>query len=340
MKKVISILLALMMTLALLTPAFAADAQYDEDTGVTTVLILDCDEKPGGSNSLTLDENEKTQGSASLSFNVGGGSVNEMKLPAEVDGTDLDTLEFDLYVSDVKLFDLFGVQGKMDSGLEITSSGRSDNQEISWTLSQIKANNQGGELKDGWNHIILALASGRADGGTDEQLKGAFDVSRVNYMRFYMVGETISYDITVKIDNVCLSDWNAVTTAARKEAQAKNKAEEFAADVTALAEVTADNYTTIKTDVEALRKAYNKLNDLAKAYVTKAALDKLEAAEAKIAEFEANPPSADTGNENTGDENTGDTTGTTDSGCGATVALGGVALLVLAGAVMLRKKED
>ena len=61
----------------------------------------------------------------------------------------------------------------------------------------------------------------------------------------------------------------------------------------------------------------------------------LEAAEAKIAELEANPPSNDEGN-----ENTGDTTGTTDSGCGATVALGGVAMLALAGAMMLRKKED
>jgi len=119
-----------------------------------------------------------------------------------------------------------------------------------------------------------------------------------------------------------------------KEELAKKKANEFIAAVETV-EVTTENYTTIKADVEALRKQYNKLNDIAKDYVTKAALDKLEAAEAKIAELEANPPSNDEGN-----ENTGDTTGTTDSGCGATVALGGVAMLALAGAMMLRKKED
>ena len=343
MKKIVCALFALVMMLSLLTPAFAAEAQYDDETGITTKLIFDCDEKPKGSNSLALDTTEKTQGNASLTFNVGSGSVNEMKLPEEVDCTDLDTLEFDLYVSDAKLFDLFGVQGKMDSGLEITSSGKSDNQEISWTLAQIKANNQGEEIKAGWNHIILALNAGRSDVGTDEQLKGAFDVSCVNFMRFYMVGETLSYDITVKIDNVCLSDWTAVTAAAKREAQAKKKAEEFTADVTALADVTAENYATIKSDVEALRKTYDKLNDIAKEYVTKAALDKLVAAEAKIAEFEANPPSADTGNDNTGNENIGNdaTTGETPaSGCGAVAMLGGVAILALAGAMLLRKKED
>ena len=76
MKKIACALFALVMMLSLLTPAFAADAQYDEDTGVTTVLILDCDEKPKGSNALALDTTEKTQGNASLSFNLGGGSVN------------------------------------------------------------------------------------------------------------------------------------------------------------------------------------------------------------------------------------------------------------------------
>lgn len=344
MKRIVTVLLAVMTMLALLASALVTvGAEYDTETGITSILLFDCDVKPDGSNVLSLDKNDKTQGEASLSFQVGTRAVNVMKLPQEVDGSDLDTLEFDLYVSDVSLFDLFGVQGQMDSGLEITSSGASDNQEISWTLAQIKSNNQGDELKAGWNHVILPLNSGRADGGSDPSLQGPFDISAVNFIRFYMVGETTSYNITVKIDNICLSDWNAVTTAAKREAAAKKKAEEFIADVEAV-EVTAENYTTVKKDVEDLRVRYEKLNDIAKDYVTKAAKDKLAALEAKIAEFEANPPSADTGNDNTGNNTNTDndaTTGETPaSGCGAVAMLGGVAILALAGAMMLRKKEN
>jgi hypothetical protein len=336
MKIIVSTLLAVMMLLALLIPASAAGVpEYDGDTGITTLMVFDCDRQPNGSNAFSVDTGDKTQGAASISFNVGHSSINEMVLPEEVDGTDLDTLEFDLYVSDVKLFELFGVKGQMDSGLEITSSGRSDNQEIAWTLENISFNNRGEPLKEGWNHVILPLNSGEPKTGDDPALQGDFDISCVNFMRFYMVGETTTYNITVKIDNICLSDWNAVTTAAMKEAAAKKKAEEFVADVEALAEVTAENYTTIKADVEALRTSYSKLNDIAKDYVTKAAMDKLEAAEAKIADFEANPPSDEEPK-----EEQPPVVEEPKTGCGASVALGGVAILALAGAMMLKKKED
>jgi hypothetical protein len=169
-------------------------------------------------------------------------------------------------------------------------------------------------------------------------LEGPFNIEEINFIRFFMVGEQIDHDITVKIDNFRLSDWNAVSTAAKKEELAKEKADKFVADVAALGDITAENYVTLKSDVEALRSAYDKLNDLAKEYVTKAALDDLATAEAKIAEFEANPPSVDNGNENTGNDKVDDDA--TGSGCGATVAFGGVAILTLAGVVVLRKKED
>lgn len=341
MKKIVCMALALVMMLAMAIPAMAVDF---EDLDFNSVQVFDCDTKPNGSNSLKVDTAEKTEGEASLSFNTGAGVVNEMKLSSAVDCTDMDTLEFDLYVSNISLFDLFGVVGKMDNGFEICSSGKNDNQEISWTLEAMRNNNRGEALKEGWNHIILPLSSGKADSGTDSQVKGPFDPSNVNYIRFYMVGEVQAYDITVKIDNICLTDWNAVTTAAQKEELAKKKANEFVAAVNALAPVTAENYTTIKADVEALRTQYNKLNDIAKEYVTKAALETLTAAETKIAEFEANPPSADTGNENTDNNTNTDndaTTGETPaSGCGAVTMLGGVAILALAGAMLLRKKED
>ena len=55
-----------------------------------------------------------------------------------------------------------------------------------------------------------------------------------------------------------------------------------------------------------------------------------------------NTGNENTGNENTGNENTGNENGGNDtsSGCGAIVMMGGVAILALAGVVVLRKKED
>lgn len=335
MKKIVCMALALVMILAMTIPAMAANF---EDLDFNSVQVFDCDTKPNGSNSLTVDKAEKTEGEASLTFNTGSGVVNEMKLSSAVDCTDMDTLEFDLYVSNVSLFDLFGVVGKMDNGFEICSSGKNDNQEISWTLEGIRNNHRGEALKEGWNHIILPLNTGKADAGTDAQVQGPFDPSNVNYLRFYMVGEVLAYDITVKIDNICLTDWNAVTTAVQKEELAMKKANEFIAAVETV-EVTAENYTTIKADVEALRKQYNKLNDIAKDYVTKAALDKLVEAETKIADFEANPPSDEPLDEQSPVDGQPPVE-EPKSGCGATVALGGVAILALAGAMMLKRKED
>jgi hypothetical protein len=334
MKKLLTVLLVVAMTMAMILSVSAVEPVLNEDTGITSLQLFSCDVKPDGKNAYSVDTENKQEGEGSISFKVGKGQVNEMLFSEVVDGEGMDTLEFDLYLSDAGLMNLFAAGG-MNSGLEITSSGYCDNQELSWTLSQIKTNNQGGEIVNGWNHIILPLdtAVSRESDGNRPGYEGLFDINKINYMRFFMVNETTEHDITVKIDNICLSDWNAVTTAAKKEALGKEKADEFTADVEALAEVTAENYATIKADVEVLRARYNKLNDIAKAYVTKATLDQLVEAETKIADFEANPPSDEPLDEQPPVEEP-------KSGCGATVALGGVAILALAGVVVLKKKED
>ena len=336
MKRLLTVLLVIAMTMTMMLSVSAVEY---EDLELTYVQLFNCDVKPGGKNAYTVDKENQQEGDGCLSFKAGMGQVNEMQLPETVDGDGMDTLEFDLYLSDAGFMNLFAAGG-MNSGLELTSSGYWDNQEISWTLAQIKANNQGGEIVNGWNHIILPLdtAVERESDGNRPGFEGPFNIEEINFIRFFMVGEQIDHDITVKIDNFRLSDWNAVSTAAKKEELAEAKAKAFADDVAALPEITAENYATVKADVEALRTAYNKLNDLAKEFVSKTALDNLATAEAKIAEFEANPPSVDNGNENTGNDKVDDDA--TGSGCGATVAFGGVAVLVLAGAMMLRKKED
>ena len=351
MKKVFCILLVLVLALSLALPVFASEAETDEETGITSIPLFNCDQKPSGSNSLQLDKTDKTEGEASLTFAVNAGVVNEMNLPEAVDGSEYDTLEFDLYVSDPKLFDLFG-EGGMDSSLEITSSGVCDNQELAWSLSAIKFSNQGGEIVEGWNHIILPFSSGKEDAGTKDGKSGPFDKSNINFMRFYMVNEKSSTGITVKIDNFRLSDWDAITSAERKEAANRTSAGKVVEKIEALAEVTADNYESVKKDVEAARRAYDRLNDEAEAYVPQAMLNKLIAAETAIADFEANPPSDEqpdeTPEENpeeNPEEDTGDTTGddaTADSkGCKGMVGVGAVAIMVMAlslGVSVLKKR--
>ncbi len=349
MKKVLSVLLILVLTLSLSVSVFASEPVTDEETGVTSIPLFNCDTKPSGSNAYSVDAEDKTEGEASLKFNVAAGQINNMRLPETVDGTDYDTLEFDLYVSDAALFDLFA-QGGMNSGLEITSSGKEDNQEISWNLAAIKKNNQGEEIVEGWNHIILPLDTANESQGKDETLKGPFDISSINFIRFFMVGEKTNTGIVVKIDNMRLSDWNAIAEAERQETLYREAAEKVIEKIEKIEEVTEDNYKSLKTEVAAARRAYDRLGDEAKSYVTRAALDKLEFTEAKIAAFEANPPA----DEQPKDETNGDTTGEEDdgsdeqppeeekTGCGASVALGGIAMIVMAlslGVTVLNKKK-
>jgi len=331
MKKLISVLLVVVLTMAMVLSVSAADPKVtkDEETGITSLQLFSCDEKPGGSNGYEVDTENAQEGTGCLSFVAAKGAVHIMLPDDTIDGTGYDTLEFDLYVSDVALFDLFGGQG-MNSGFEITSSGNCDNQEISWKLAEIKEHHQGEELVVGWNHIILPLntAVEREAGGNDPSINGPFDISKINYLRFFMVNEPEDHDITVKLDNICLTDRIAAREAAEKEAAAKKTADKFIEDVEELPEITADNYESLKTKLASLRSRYNKMKEDSKKYISEDIVSKLEQAEAAYEAFVANPPSEDEGQEEP------------KSGCGATIALGGIAMLALAGAVVLRKKED
>ena len=230
---------------------------------------LDAIEMAGDENSVALhgfnkavggmqkDTENYVAGSASNTFDVGQGKVCAINLEAPVDATGMDTLTFDLYVSDIALFDMFAGAGK-NSGLEITSSGTWDKQELSWTLAAIRDNNLGGELKNGWNHIILPLeTASMAQGGAE------FNIAAINFIRFFMVGETANTDIVVKIDNMRLDN----SGIARKEAQLK--ADQEVADkviklINDIGEVTLDS----ERDIEKADNAFKKLTGDQKALVT------------------------------------------------------------------------
>lgn len=220
--------------------------------------------------SFELDKENRTAGSASCSLYVGKGSVNDVKFATPVNGTGMDTLTFDLYISDLALFDAkFG-----NDALELTSSGKCDNSEIAWKLAEIKSNNLGGELVAGWNHIILPLSTAKATDGST----GAFDISAINYMRFFMVNGEEDYNITIKFDNMRL-DNSGIARAAEQLAKDTAVAEQVIKLIDAIGDV------TLKSDnaITKAENAYKKLTSAQKALVTNK--DALTDARAKYAEL-------------------------------------------------------
>lgn len=134
-------------------------------------------------NSIALDESDPKEGKASLKVEGDGMLRFEKKW---VDGqdtgiTDLKNgiLSFWFYISDASLID--GTNGSV----EITSSGKADANEYSWSFSGIG-------LKNGWNKVELKL--NRA--GSSEEKP---DMKSINFFRVY---QAFSGSVVTKIDDI------------------------------------------------------------------------------------------------------------------------------------------
>ena len=284
-----------------------------------SISLFGCNEAPANTN-FTLDSENKTAGFGSLLLIVKNGEVNINRWAiTAVDGTGYDTLEFDMYVSDLAIFDL-------DSGnqLEICSGGQADTEEKAWNMAAIKAQNKGDELVVGWNHIILPIPA-----------DSALNVANVNFLGFYFSpAPTLERDIAIQLDNFRLSDYQAV-----EKADAQEDAAKIDERIGKLDEVTADNYVSMKIKVQGARAAFDKLSDLAKTFVNADMLAKLETAEAAIVNFEENPvvdePTVDepTVDEPTVDEPTVDEP--KEGGNATLIIIIVVAVVVIAGVVVL-----
>ena len=191
-------LLSLLFMLSFLLPALAVGAAADEGSDpyeLITIPYYDCDhaygnwaEEPGGG----------PDGGTCLTRLLATGSADSVVF-GPVDGSEADTLEFDLYLSSLEYFDVpWG-----DSHLEITSSGKCDDAEYCWAPAQIKDGCVGG-AKEGWNHVVLPF----------REAKTAFhpnhiDLSRLNFLRFFFVNPPAPVDVTMKIDNFILTNRDA-----------------------------------------------------------------------------------------------------------------------------------
>jgi hypothetical protein len=193
----------------------------------------------------------------------------------------MDTLTFDLYVSDLALFDMFAAEG-MNSGLELTSSGDADYQEVSWKLAGIRDKNIGDEIVVGWNHIILPLETADVNPGGDENNAryGDFDISRIDFIRFFMVNEATDAGITLKIDNMRL-DNSGIARAEAKAAADKAAADKVVERINKIGEVTLNSIRAI----EKAEEEYAELTAEQQALVSN--YDVLTAARAKYDELKA-----------------------------------------------------
>lgn len=228
----------------------ALEAAADE----RSMALLGCNEAFG---SFVRDTEDRISGSSSLKTNVGTGFVNSIKFATPVNGTGYDAVEFDLYVSDPALFDKFQGEGKND-GFEVTSSGTWDQAEICWRLPQMKAGIENGPVA-GWNHVVLFIR----DAGTSAGDAGDFDITKINFIRFFMVNEDPDTGIELKLDNVRLTKAAAEADAAQA---LLDKAAAERVDTLIGKIGTVDEFSE-KVIVKA-EEAYEKLNSTQKKLVT------------------------------------------------------------------------
>ncbi len=282
MKKLLAVLLAAMLVLSGMVFAVAADEAVDETVdetvgettdetaGETTdealpesrvIPIFSCDQSVGAPLAnrapLSLDTENKTEGDASLTYTF---TKNQElifmrgELGYVVDATGMDSLEMDIYISDLQLVEFFK-NPALECQFEISSSGTSDVEEQMF-LSKILFSYLA-DWQVGWNHIVFPFAE------LTDAARGA-NLANINYFGFYTyyygVPTVDPTGMTFKIDNVCFSNAQAA-----KDAMAIVEAEPVIALAQELStlqkeDVNADNYEELRAKVNELDALYGALS--------------------------------------------------------------------------------
>ena len=264
MKKTLAFLLTALMLLSCMTIFASA-----EGVELRELIICDCDTAFG---SFTLDTEEKTQGEASCSCVLDADRVNANE-GIFADISDYDTLEFDLWVSDPAFFELTN-----QSQFELTSSGKCDVEEWAILLGDFINHIEGGEAKQGWNHLTFSYKDGAA----------GLNTSAVNFLRFYIVGvggtDVASKAYTYKLDNVKVTNRYEMEAAAA--AETVKPVIDLIKAIGLDGDVTAANYEAVKAATEAARAAYKDLTDIQKDVVSSDDYKLLTNAEKAIRAYE------------------------------------------------------
>ena len=177
MKRFAALLFLVLLTLSLCLPVAA---EWDED-----VVLDNCDStRWAGTHSAGLCVADKAEGKASVEWKVpaGGDAFVMQSSFGKINAEGANTLVMDVYLSSVTAF-----YSNSSCSFEITSSGQCDVAETSWNIAEY-------DLYDGWNHLELTIPE---DPGCD--------LTAINFMRFYVLGMTVSEDLVVRLDNIYLT---------------------------------------------------------------------------------------------------------------------------------------
>ena len=231
-----------------------------EETDGKGILFTGCNNTDNLSGATLTRETVKS-GSGAWSFTLGEHNFRYTPSTA-VDGSQYDSLEFDLYIAD----DSVVAAMRSDNGcIELTSAGQPDNHEIAWNMSQILDGIEGG-AKSGWNHVVLYFKDA---GKTGEDI----DLSAINFLRFFDITNTNKTEGA--IDNIRLT--SALADKEKKESESLAKWERQSRQA---------------YERESLQKAKEESESLHKAELESLeAASRAAAAETKDAEIETEPAS-------------------------------------------------
>ncbi len=226
MKRTVAcILMTVVILLSLLVPAGAesTDEGWITEPYRKSVVLWNADESWGGQFEVDAQNQVEGLGCASIDISVPEGKHSVQKSVAPVDATGMDTLEFDLYLSDADVINLL-TQTLRIGDLEIASKNDTSQGalhiEIYWLFYQIKQ----AKPQAGWNHITLPL----------DQMKvyyGEIDYSCINHISMYWAknGE-IPQGTVIKFDNFIMTDRAATSVLLKEQETAleKQKADQLA----------------------------------------------------------------------------------------------------------------
>ncbi|MBE6661349.1 MAG: hypothetical protein E7605_08120 [Ruminococcaceae bacterium] len=190
-----------------------------------------------------IDNDNQTAGSGCVSVNLNGKSavVSNKVFDVPVNAQGMDTFEFEIYLSDLRILDFF-TSG--NAAIEVTSSGVCDKEEISILGRQLADWLKTHGATVGWNHVAIPLSKMAKCGGE-------LDISRINYLRFYIVGlQDVNEDYVIKLDNFRMTDAFVVdkTEFEKNHADLIVTLEKLSAYEDVLS-ITADNFSYVSEQV-------------------------------------------------------------------------------------------
>ena len=188
--RLIALLIIVIMCVNMVLPSFGTVQVKAVDTTQNELIWTDCDKEgwwfdPDSATGLSYDTHNEGKDCVTHAVeNKQSILVGYRNMDNPIDISEMDYMEFDLYVSETDIFSAAG-----DAKLELTSFDWVDNKEINYSMKDVS-------LNAGWNHVKLALADFGTE-GTEVCNKEA-----ITFMRLYAAGHETAHNMVVKVDDV------------------------------------------------------------------------------------------------------------------------------------------